>query len=333
MEKILVTGGAGYIGSHMVAALCEGGYDVCILDNFSTSNPKCVERLRALTGKDIPLYCEDIRNVERVKEILIGERIEAVIHFAAYSLVGESVANPLKYYENNLNGTCKLLQAIVDCKVKYVIFSSTAATYGEPEHVPVTEEERTLPTNPYGETKLAMERMFAWAARANGPKYVALRYFNACGAHESGEIGEAHNPETHLIPNILAAAAGRRTLTLYGDDYPTRDGTCVRDYVHVTDLARAHIAALEYLAQGGESDVFNIGTERGFTVKEILDAAQKVTGKKIDAVYGARRAGDPAVLTASYRKAKEKLGWEPKAGIEQIIASARKWHAAHPDGY
>ena len=268
--KILVTGGAGYIGSHTVAQLCADGYEVVILDNLSTSCEESVVRLRKITGKDIPLYKVDIRDKENVRKVLRDEKIEAIIHFAAYSLVGESMTNPLKYYENNLYGTKQLLEAMVEEKVDKIVFSSTAATYGEPKKVPILETDETNPTNTYGETKLSMEKMFKWTANAHGLRFVSLRYFNACGAHESGMIGEAHNPETHLIPIILQAAAGvRESISVYGTDYPTRDGTCVRDYIHVYDLAKAHVAALEYLLNGGKSDIFNLGTERVRRLKKL----------------------------------------------------------------
>ena len=332
--KILVTGGAGYIGSHTVAQLCEDGYDVAILDNLSTSCEESVVRLRKITGKKLPLYRVDIRDKEEVRKVLRGEKIEAIIHFAAYSLVGESMVNPLKYYENNLYGTKQLLEAMLAENVKKIVFSSTAATYGEPKSIPILETDETNPTNTYGETKLSMEKMFKWTANAHGLKYVSLRYFNACGAHESGLIGEAHNPETHLIPIILQAAAGvRESISVYGTDYPTRDGTCVRDYIHVYDLAKAHVAAVKYLLDGGESDIFNLGTEVGSTVKEVIDIAKRITGKNIKVIYGDRRAGDPAVLTASNAKARKVLGWEPVKTMEDIISSAWKWHSMNPKGY
>lgn len=334
MNKILVTGGAGYIGSHTVAQLCADGYDVVILDNLSTSCEESVECLRKITGKALPLYKVDIRDTENVRKVLREEKIEAIIHFAAYSLVGESMTNPLKYYENNLYGTKQLLEAMVAEKVDKIVFSSTAATYGEPKTIPILESDETNPTNTYGETKLSMEKMFKWTANAHGMRFVSLRYFNACGAHESGMIGEAHNPETHLIPIILQAAAGvRECITVYGTDYPTRDGTCVRDYIHVYDLAKAHVLAVQYLLDGGKSDIFNLGTEIGSTVKEVIDSALKITGKEIKVVYGERRAGDPAVLTASNKKAREVLGWNPVKTMDDIISSAWKWHSTHPNGY
>ena len=332
--KILVTGGAGYIGSHTVAQLCTDGYDVVILDNLSTSKEESVIRLRKITGKKLPLYKVDIRDKDEVRKVLRDEKIDGVIHFAAYSLVGESMTNPLKYYENNLYGTKQLLQAMVEENVDKIVFSSTAATYGEPKSIPIFETDETNPTNTYGETKLSMEKMFKWTANAHGLKYVSLRYFNACGAHESGIIGESHNPETHLIPIILQAAAGvRENITVYGTDYPTRDGTCVRDYIHVSDLAKAHVLAVRYLLDGGESDIFNLGTEIGSTVKEVIDTAKAITGKNIKVVYGERRAGDPAVLTASNKKARKILGWNPEKSMEDIISSAWKWHSMKPKGY
>ena len=263
------------------------------------------------------------------------EQIEGVIHFAACSQVGESMTQPLKYYDNNLCGTAVLLQSMVAHGVDLIVFSSTAATYGEPEHIPIREDDRTSPTNCYGETKLAMENMMKWTGRAHGLRYAALRYFNACGAHASGAIGEAHDPETHLIPLILQVANGQREkIAVFGDDYPTRDGTCVRDYIHVCDLAKAHVLALDYLMRGGVSDVFNLGNGIGFTVKEVIDAARSVTGHEIPAEICPRRAGDPAQLVASSEKAKTVLGWEPQyADLEAIIASAWNWHESHPNGF
>ena len=254
--------------------------------------------------------------------------IDAVIHFAANSLVGESMMNPLKYYDNNLCGTKVLLEAMVAHNVRKIVFSSTAATYGEPVNIPILETDPTHPTNTYGETKLAMERMFHWAGKAHGLRYVSLRYFNACGAHKSGKIGEMHQPETHLIPIILQVPLGKReSVSIYGEDYDTRDGTCVRDYIHVTDLAQAHILAVEYLNRGGESDIFNLGNGVGFTVKEVIECARKVTGHPIPAISAPRRAGDPAQLVASSEKAKNILGWNPQYDdLETIIASAWNFH-------
>ena len=263
------------------------------------------------------------------------EDIKGVIHFAANSLVGVSMKEPLEYYNNNVYGMICLLEVMKEHDVKYIVFSSTAATYGEPKHIPIVESDETNPTNTYGETKLAMEKMMKWCDQAYGMKYVALRYFNACGAHENGLIGELHNPETHLIPLILQVPLKKReTIYVFGNDYDTKDGTCVRDYIHVTDLAQAHILAVKYLMEGNESNIFNLGNGVGFTVKEVIETARKVTGKPIKAVEEGRRAGDPAVLIASSEKAKNILGWKPEhADLEEIIASAWKWHSSHPQGY
>ncbi len=325
---ILVLGGAGYIGSHTVYELIDAGRDVVVADNLLTG-------FRAAVHPKARFYQLDIRDRSALDELFTKEKIEGVIHFAASSQVGESMSDPLKYYDNNLHGTMVLLQAMVAHGVDKIVFSSTAATYGEPERVPILETDRTDPTNCYGETKLAMEHMMRWVSRAHGLKYVALRYFNACGAHPSGAIGEAHNPETHLIPLILQVPNGQREkISIFGDDYPTKDGTCIRDYIHVSDLAQAHILALDHLLQGGESDVFNLGNGVGFTVKEVIDVARAVTGQPITAETCPRRAGDPAQLIASSKKAVEQLGWKPKYNdLNTIIASAWKWHSAHPRGY
>ena len=335
MKKILVTGGAGYIGSHTVLALHKKGYDVAIVDNLSTSCKGSVAALEKLTGKCIPFYETDIRNEEEMTDILKREHPDAVIHFAAFSLVGESVSNPLKYYENNLYGTEKLLKAMLTAGTDKIVFSSTAAVYGEPKHIPIVETDKTEPTNPYGETKLAMEKMFRWTANAGNLSYVSLRYFNACGADASGLIGEAHNPETHLIPCILRVANGQEQFVrIFGTDYPTADGTCVRDYIHVTDLADAHVLAVEYLLGGGKSDIFNLGNGQGFSVRQIVETVRAVTHHPIPQQIAPRRAGDPAVLVASSQKAREVLGWNPQLFRPQdIVASAWKWHQTHPNGY
>ena len=325
---IMVLGGAGYIGSHTVYALIERGEDVVIVDNLETGHIEAVhEKARFYQG--------DIRDRAFIDSVFDKEQIDAVIHFAANSFVGESMTDPLKYYDNNVNGTKVLLQSMVAHNIKKIVFSSTAATYGEPDRVPILETDRTEPTNTYGETKLSMEKMFKWTDVAHGVKYVSLRYFNACGAHESGQIGEAHSPETHLIPLVLQVPLGQReTINIYGDDYPTEDGTCIRDYIHVTDLAQAHILAVEYLMNGNDSNVFNLGNGVGFSVKEVIEVARKVTGHAIPAVISERRAGDPARLIASSDKAREVLNWQPAhADLEEIIASAWKWHSTHPKGY
>lgn len=325
---ILVLGGAGYIGSHTVYELIDRGEDVVIIDNLETGHIEAVhEKARFYKG--------DIRDRAFLDSVFAKEKIDAVIHFAANSLVGESMVDPLKYYDNNLCGTKVLLEAMVAHEIDKIVFSSTAATYGEPERVPILESDKTEPTNTYGETKLSMEKMFKWTAKAHNLRYVSLRYFNACGAHVSGTIGEAHNPESHLIPLILQVPNGQReSIAIFGEDYDTKDGTCVRDYIHVTDLAQAHILAVKYLAEGGESNIFNLGNGVGFTVKEVIDTARKVTGDEIKAVVSPRRAGDPAQLIASSDKARTVLGWKPEHDdLEEIIASAWKWHSTHPNGF
>ncbi len=326
--KILVTGGAGYIGSHTVYELVDYGEEVVIVDNLETGHVEAVH-------PKAKFYQGDIRNRAFIDRVFEENKIDAVIHFAANSLVGESMTNPLKYYDNNLCGTKVLLDSMVAHRIDKIVFSSTAATYGEPENIPILETDKTCPTNCYGETKLSMEKMFKWTGRAHGLRYVSLRYFNACGAHESGKIGEAHAPETHLIPLILQVPNGRReAITIYGDDYPTPDGTCIRDYIHVTDLAMAHIQAVQYLRAGNPSNIFNLGNGVGFSVKEVIEAARAVTGHPIPAVIEGRRAGDPARLIASSEKAREVLGWNPQHDdLSKIIASAWKWHQGHPDGF
>lgn len=325
---ILVLGGAGYIGSHTVYELIDSGHDVVVADNLLTG-------FRAAVHPKARFYHADIRDQTAMDALFENETIEGVIHFAASSQVGESMNNPLKYYDNNLYGTMVLLQSMVAHGVDKIVFSSTAATYGEPETLPILETDRTKPTNCYGETKLAMERMMSWTSQAHGLRYVALRYFNACGAHASGKIGEAHDPETHLIPLILQVPNCKRTqISIYGDDYPTQDGTCVRDYIHVTDLAQAHILALDYLLRGSENNVFNLGNGVGFTVKEVVDVARTVTGHPIPAEISPRRAGDPAQLVASSEKARTILGWKPRyADLNTIVSSAWEWHKNHPNGY
>ncbi|MFS8652711.1 MAG: UDP-glucose 4-epimerase GalE [Caldibacillus sp.] len=326
--SILVTGGAGYIGSHAVYQLIDRGNDVVVIDNLQTGHRKAVH-------PEAKFYEGDLRDRDFMQEVFSKEKIEGVIHFAANSLVGESMEKPLKYYDNNVYGTQVLLETMVAFDVPYIVFSSTAATYGEPEKVPITEDMPTNPTNTYGETKLAMEKMMKWCETAYGIRFVSLRYFNVAGARQTGEIGEDHNPETHLIPVVLETALGKREkIAIFGDDYPTADGTCIRDYIHVEDLIDAHILAFDYLKDGGKSDIFNLGSSQGFSVKEIVDMARKVTGKEIPAEIGPRRPGDPSVLIASSEKAKKVLGWNPvRTNIEQIITDAWNWHRNHPDGY
>lgn len=325
---ILILGGAGYIGSHTVYALCEGGRDVVVVDNLETG-------FAAAIHPNARFYKGDISDKNFINGVFQKEKISSVIHFAAYSLVGESVTRPLTYYENNLCKTRDFLACMVANGVDKIVFSSTAATYGEPDEVPIMEDDRTQPANPYGETKLAMEKMFHWVAEAYGIRYVSLRYFNASGAHESGKIGEAHNPESHLIPLILQVPNGQSEyISIFGNDYPTADGTCIRDYIHVTDLATAHILAVDYLEKGGKSDIFNLGNGVGFSVKEVVDTARKVTGHPIPQKEVERRGGDPAKLIASSQKAVKILGWRPTHdSLEEIISSAWKWHKHHPKGF
>ena len=325
---ILVLGGAGYIGSHTVYELIDAGKEVVIADNLETGHIEAVH-------PKAKFYQGDIRDRAFVDSVFDNEQIDGVIHFAANSLVGESMTNPLKYYDNNLCGTKVLLESMVAHGIDKIVFSSTAATYGEPERVPILETDRTEPTNCYGETKLSMEKMFKWTDLAHGLRFVSLRYFNACGAHVSGKIGEAHNPESHLIPLILQVPNGKREfISIFGDDYDTKDGTCIRDYIHVTDLAQAHILAMDYLMKGGESNIFNLGNGVGFTVKEVSDTAREVTGHPIPAKTTPRRAGDPAQLIASSEKARTVLGWHPEhADLREIIETAWNWHKNHPNGF
>lgn len=324
---ILVCGGAGYIGSHMVAHLLENGEDVVVLDNFVKGH------IDALTGGK--LYVGNVGDRTILDRVFKENKIEAVIDFAAYSLVGESVENPLKYFDNNVSSVINLLKAMVDYGTKYFVFSTTAATYGEPENIPILETDRTFPTNPYGESKLAVEKILKWCDKAYGLRYTALRYFNAAGAHINGKIGEDHNPETHLIPLIFQAALKKRDkIYIFGDDYNTPDGTCVRDYVHVTDLASAHLLALNRLRSGKDSAIYNLGNGKGFSVKEVVDVTRKVTGRDIEAEIAPRRAGDPGTLIASSEKAMKELNWKPQFNsLETIIDTAWKWQLSHPNGY
>lgn len=325
---ILVCGGAGYIGSHMVYDLIDRGAQVLIVDNLQTGHRGALhEKATFVEG--------DIRDRAFMKALFETYSVDAVIHFAANSLVGESMQDPLKYYDNNVFGTQVLLEAMRDAGVNKIVFSSTAATYGEPNRVPIEESDTTSPTNAYGETKLSMEKMIKWADFAHGIKFVSLRYFNVAGAHATAVIGEDHQPETHLIPLILQVPLGKREkISIYGDDYDTPDGTCIRDYIHITDLTDAHYRALQYLNDGGESSVFNLGSGAGFSVKEMIDAARRVTGHSIPAEVTPRRSGDPARLIASSAKAKEILGWVPEHDdVEAIIASAWAWHQKHPNGF
>lgn len=326
--SILVCGGAGYIGSHTVHELINQNKDVIIVDNLQTGHMKAV-------NPKAKFYKGDIRDSEFLDKVFSENNIEAVIHFAANSLVGESMEKPLLYFNNNVYGMQILLESMVKHNIKNIVFSSTAAVYGEPKKIPILEDDETNPTNTYGETKLTMEKMMKWVSKAYGITYVSLRYFNACGALLDGSIGEDHFPESHLIPLILQVPLKKRdAITVFGEDYETPDGTCIRDYIHVLDLADAHIKAVEYLQKGNESNIFNLGNGVGFSVKEMIDSAREATNEDIKVVIGERRAGDPAKLIASNEKAKKILGWDPKyTDVKDVISTAWGWHKNHPDGY
>lgn len=324
--NILVTGGAGYIGSVTVEALRRRGDDLIVVDNLSTGH-------RAALMHEVGFYEIDIANRARMAAVMRDHDVQAVVHFAAFSLVGESVNDPEKYFRNNVMGTLELLSAMREANVKMIVFSSTAATYGEPERLPLTEDHPTHPVNPYGLTKRVMERAMECFGAAYGLRSVCLRYFNASGA--SAERGEDHRPETHLIPLVLQVALGLRAeVKIFGTDYDTPDGTCVRDYIHVEDLAAAHVAALDYLAAGNEPLICNLGNGNGYSVREVIDVCRRVTGREIRAAEAPRRAGDPARLVASADRAREVLGWQPKkASLRAIVEDAWQWHQANPQGY
>lgn len=326
MSKILIVGGAGYIGSINVRLFLDRGYDVVVVDNLNTGHISSVDK----RAKFIKL---DIRDKKELTKILIEEKIDAVVHFAALSLVGVSMKDPLSYFDNNVYGMICLLQAMQEAKVNKIVFSSSAATYGEQDKMPLTEESPTHPTSVYGETKLMMETIMKWCDECIGIKYVSLRYFNAAGASSDGTLGEDHNPETHLIPLILQVPLGKRDhINVFGSDYPTRDGTCIRDYIHVEDLASAHVKAIEYLLEGHNSNIFNLGSGDGQSVNEMIHTSEKVVGKEIKKEFVERRAGDPAVLIASNKKAKEVLHWENEKTLEDIISSAYNFHKKNPNG-
>ena len=327
--SVLVLGGAGYIGSHTVDRLVEAGKDVVVVDSLVTGHLAAVR-------KEAKFYQGDLADKDFMRKVFTeNPDIDAVIHFAAFSLVAESMKDPLKYFDNNTAGMVKLLEVMNEFDIKYIVFSSTAATYGIPEKMPIYEDDPQLPINPYGESKLMMEKIMRWADEAYGIKFVALRYFNVAGAKPDGSIGEDHHPETHLLPIVLQVAMGEREkLQIFGDDYNTPDGTNVRDYVHPFDLADAHILAVDYLRNGNESSAFNLGSSTGFSNLEIVKAAREVTGKEIPAEIAARRGGDPDTLIAASEKARKVLGWKPEFDdIHKIIETAWKWHTTHPQGY
>lgn len=327
--SVLVLGGAGYIGSHTVDRLVEAGKDVVVVDSLVTGHLAAVR-------KEAKFYQGDLADKDFMRKVFTeNPDIDAVIHFAAFSLVAESMKDPLKYFDNNTAGMVKLLEVMNEFDIKYIVFSSTAATYGIPEKMPIYEDDPQLSINPYGESKLMMEKIMRWADEAYGIKFVALRYFNVAGAKPDGSIGEDHHPETHLLPIVLQVAMGEREkLQIFGDDYNTPDGTNVRDYVHPFDLADAHILAVDYLRNGNESSAFNLGSSTGFSNLEIVKAAREVTGKEIPAEIAARRGGDPDTLIAASEKARKVLGWKPEFDdIHKIIETAWKWHTTHPQGY
>jgi len=327
--NILVTGGAGYIGSHTVSVLVANGHTVTVVDHL-----KFGHRESLTPFPDVELMVLDISDAEVMTALMNRRRIDAVIHFAAWSLVGHSMSEPLAYYRNNLTGTERLLVAMQAAGVQMLVFSSTAAVYGEPETVPIPETLTTCPTNPYGETKRGVERMLYWAHRAYGLRSVSLRYFNAAGAHPDLPMGEDHRPETHLIPRVLQAARDFEPITVYGTDYPTPDGTPIRDYIHVMDLAEAHRLAVEWLPEHPGAHVFNLGNGTGFSVKEVIDTARRVTGRNFSVTEGPRRPGDPARLVASIEQVRLQLGWEPRlSDLPTIITTAWEWHREYPTGY
>lgn len=325
---ILVTGGAGYIGSHNVIALLDAGYDVVIFDNLELGHIETVETLKNInsSGRVVDFVKGDLQNLVDIKSVFEKHKIDAVVHFAAYSQVAESVKNPQKYYFNNIYGTLNLLYAMLENDVKQIVFSSTAATYGEPVYVPIDEKHPQMPINTYGKTKLMIENIMDDYDRAYGLRSVRLRYFNVAGADSQNRVGEWHDPETHLIPNILKSTfSGGKTFQMFGTDYPTKDGTCVRDYINVEDLAKAHVLALKYLENGGRTNFFNLGTNEGNSVKEVFSSCEKVTEKEISVEIKPRREGDPATLIADNKKAKEDLGWSPERSLEESILTAYNW--------
>jgi UDP-glucose-4-epimerase GalE len=335
MSVTFVTGGAGYVGSHTVVALADSGYDVVVYDNLSAGHAEAVERIAAaFPHRSITLVRGDILDASAVESALRASNAGAVLHFAAHLSVGESVTDPAKYYRNNVTGTLTLLGAMTHVGITRFIFSSTCATFGEPVTPAIDERHPQTPVNAYGESKLAVERALPHFERAHGLRSVALRYFNAAGAHPDGLIGEDHHPEEHLIPRALAAATGGPPLIVFGDDYPTPDGTCIRDYVHVSDLASAHVASLRALELGAASAVYNLGSEHGASVREVLDRVAEVTGRPVPFTMGPRRPGDPARLVAAGGAIRRELGWAPAfADLDAIVTTAWNWARHHPHGY
>lgn len=325
--SILITGGAGYIGSHVVKFLLERQEQVVVVDNLQCGHTNAIDVEH--------FYRMDIRDREKLDEVFKRHFIDGVIHLAGSSVVAESMANPFEYYHNNVFGTLSLLEAMKSNYVRKLVFSSSAAVYGQPQKTPILETDETRPVNVYGETKLAMEKMMRWYDQVYGLKYASLRYFNAAGAHSTGTIGEDHRPETHLIPLVLQVALGlREEISVFGNQHDTKDGTCIRDYIHVMDLAEAHLKAFNYLREGHESDIFNLGNGQGSSVLEVVEAAEKVTGQIIPMEILAERPGDPGILIASPAKACSVLGWKPKyQDLKSIIEDAWRWHVGHPEGY
>ena len=319
MIPVLVTGGAGYIGSHTAKQLARAGFYPVVLDNLSRGHARAV--------KWGPLVCGDLADSELIRRVIEGHAIQAILHFAAYAYVGESMVDPRAYFSNNVQNTLKLLDVAVELGIKNIVFSSTCATYGVPENVPISEEEEQRPVNPYGEAKLFIERALYWYGQAYGLRWVALRYFNAAGADPEGEIGEDHEPETHLIPRLIQAALGQLpAVEIYGTDYPTPDGTAVRDYIHVMDLAEAHVLALQHLFRGGQNLALNLGTGRGHSVREVIDTVENLSGHRVPVTLGARREGDPPILVAHSRRAMEALGWSPRqSSLNTIVRTALSW--------